>query len=202
MRDHEDRTDWSNDVFRGHRSVRARSCRACCNRPLGYLKGPASFDFQGNLYFADTTNNTIGKITADGVLSTIAGAGGSNAAPIPGPALSTHFAHPNSTATDTFGNVYVTDFANRRVEKITIPTPPSAPRNVTASLAGANIGLSWTAPAFGNPATSYTVTPTVNGIARPPITGISATSYTFIGPLAGAAYSLTVTQRRRCVYLR
>ena len=75
-------------------------------------------DSAGNVYVADTLNNTIRKITPAGVVSTLAGTAGvfGSANGIGGAAS---FNFPVGVATDSTGNVYVTDTNNSTIRKIT-----------------------------------------------------------------------------------
>ena len=79
-------------------------------------------DIVGNVYVADSGNNTIRKITPAGVVTTLAGtAGASGSTDATGPAASFNF--PLGVATDSAGNVYVADTFNQTIRKI---TPPGA----------------------------------------------------------------------------
>jgi len=90
---------------------------------------PASVavDRQGNVYVADYKNNRIRKINPDGLVSTLAGSGDSAFADGVGTAAS--FARPCGVAVDTNGYVYVADFANHRIRKI-------SPTGVVTTFAG------------------------------------------------------------------
>ena len=83
---------------------------------LNYPQGVA-VDGSGNVYIADM-NQVIEKVTTKGMLSIFAGVQGGTGTPIPGPATQSHFNDPDGVATDAYGNVYVADSGNDRIEKI------------------------------------------------------------------------------------
>jgi sugar lactone lactonase YvrE len=83
---------------------------------LNYPQGVAA-DGRGNVYIADM-NQVIEKVTTRGMLSIFAGVQGGTGTPTPGPATQSHFNDPNGVATDAYGNVYVADSGNDRIEKI------------------------------------------------------------------------------------
>lgn len=74
-------------------------------------------DVVGNVYVADTGNQTIRKITAAGVVTTLAGSGSIGSADGTGTAAS--FNWPCGVAVDEAGNVYVADYLNNKIRKIT-----------------------------------------------------------------------------------
>ena len=80
-------------------------------------------DADGNVYVADSgANNTIRKISPDAVVTTLAGrANGSVPAPgsEDGTGSAARFHQPNGVAVDVTGNVYVADYANHTIRKIT-----------------------------------------------------------------------------------
>jgi M6 family metalloprotease-like protein len=83
------------------------------NHPSGI-----AVDCYGNLYIADTGNNTIRRMAPDGSLSTLAGANGApGSADGPGPAA--RFNGPFGIAVDLDGDVYVADQGNSTIRKIT-----------------------------------------------------------------------------------
>lgn len=75
-------------------------------------------DTSGNIYVADSYNNTIRKISPAGMVTTLAGT-----AEIEGHAdgigTAATFGFPSDVAVDTAGNVYVTDSVNNIIRKIT-----------------------------------------------------------------------------------
>jgi streptogramin lyase len=73
-------------------------------------------DNQGNIYVADTGNNTVRKITPLGVVTTLAGLAGAG-----GAGADARFNSPGGVAADSAGNVYVADTNNHTVRKIALP---------------------------------------------------------------------------------
>jgi serine/threonine protein kinase/sugar lactone lactonase YvrE len=86
-------------------------------------------DKHGTVYVADTGNNTIRKITADGATSTLAGLAGQSGS-LDGTGAAARFLAPMAIAVDDLGNVYVAEFANDTIREIT-------PQGTVTTLAGA-----------------------------------------------------------------
>ena len=74
-------------------------------------------DTAGSLYVTDTNNDTIRKITAAGVVTTLAGTPGVTGH-TDGSGAAAQFTRPNGTAVDMAGNLYVIDSSNA-IRKIT-----------------------------------------------------------------------------------
>jgi sugar lactone lactonase YvrE len=92
-----------------------------------YYPQSLAFDSVGNLYIADTENSRIRKITPTGTVSTFAGSG--NAAFLDGIGVQASFSNPSGVAIDKEDNLYVADWGNHRIRKIT-------PQGVVSTLAG------------------------------------------------------------------
>lgn len=99
-------------------------------------------DAAGNVYVADTANNTIRKITPDRAVSTLAGKAGVPGS-ADGAADAARFYYPTGVAADGDGNVYVADETTMSIRKI-------APDGTVSTLAGA--GLAGSADGSGNAA--------------------------------------------------
>jgi len=88
---------------------------ASFNAPTG-----VAVDDSGNLYVADTYNHENRKITPAGVVSTLAGSTTKGSSDGTGSAAS--FDQPYGVAVDGSGNVYVADYNNHEIRKLT-PVP-------------------------------------------------------------------------------
>lgn len=75
-------------------------------------------DRNGNLYVADTRNNTIRKITPPGTVTTLAGSAGSEGS-TNGTGTAARFNEPFGIAVDDNGTIYVADNSNNAIRKIT-----------------------------------------------------------------------------------
>ncbi len=90
------------------------------NVSLAQYRNPSGLckDKFGNMFVADGDNNIIRKISAAGVVSTYAGSG--IAGYRNGSKDSAQFDSPFDICADDLGNVYVTDFNNQRIRKISV----------------------------------------------------------------------------------
>jgi phosphodiesterase/alkaline phosphatase D-like protein len=159
---------------------------ASFNSPTG-----VAVDAAGNVYVADAFNNMIRKITADGVVTTLAG----NTTPdfVDGTGTAASFNFPLGVAVDASGNVYVGEWRNNTtIRKITLTgysISPSLPTGL--SLDGATGSISGI-PTVTSATKSYTITAanasgssttnlniTVN--AAPAATTVAASSITSTG---------------------
>ncbi len=77
-----------------------------------------AIDTAGNVYVGDATNNTLRKVTPAGVVTTLAGTAGSGA-PTNGTGAAARFDEPRGIAIDSSGTLYVADYDNHLIRKIT-----------------------------------------------------------------------------------
>ncbi|MDQ6949388.1 MAG: NHL repeat-containing protein, partial [Actinomycetota bacterium] len=114
------------------------------------FKGPAhlAIDTSGNVYFSDTGAHKVRKVSAAGIITTVAGDGDSGVSGDGGPAAKAQLQAPDGLAVDAAGNLYIADPLASRIRIVhpdgTIETfagtgqpglrPPS---NGTAALATA-----------------------------------------------------------------
>ena len=122
-------------------STDATGTAASFNYPYG-----VAVDAAGNVYVADNSNHKIRKVTAAGVVTTLAGSGSIGSTDATGTAAS--FNYPTSVAVDAGGNVYCADNNNHKIRKVT-----SA--GVVTTLAGSgnsgSIDATGTAASFNYP---------------------------------------------------
>ena len=115
--------------------VNGTGTNAAFNSPTGI-----AVDSFGNVYVGDQSNHRIRRITPEGVVTTLAGA---TQGFQDGTGTNASFYQPNGIAVDSAGFVYVTDYLNHRIRKIT-----SA--GVVTTLAGSGIGQGTNAGSFSN----------------------------------------------------
>jgi RHS repeat-associated protein len=76
-------------------------------------------DGQGTLFIADTDNSRVRKVTPDGIIRTIAGTGTQFYCGDGAPATSACVGWPAKVAVDPQGNVFIPDYLNHRIRKVT-----------------------------------------------------------------------------------
>jgi DNA-binding CsgD family transcriptional regulator/sugar lactone lactonase YvrE len=95
-----------------------------------YRPGGLAVDLQGNLYIADSGNNRIRKVDANGTITTVAGSGkyyGDSGDG--GPATSARLSFPFGVAVARNGTIYIADTGNNRLREVT-------PSGMIVALAG------------------------------------------------------------------
>lgn len=79
-------------------------------------------DGSGNIYNADNGNNRIRKVTATGIITTVAGIGLRSYSGDGGAATAARVFAPFGVALDSSGNIYIAEFGNSRIRKVTVST--------------------------------------------------------------------------------
>jgi sugar lactone lactonase YvrE len=87
---------------------------ATANAPNG-----VAVDANGNLYIADSGNNCVRKVTPSGIITTVAGTGAPGQSGDGGPAINAMLSGPRGVAVDAAGNIYIADYGNRKIRKVT-----------------------------------------------------------------------------------
>ena len=127
------------------------------NLNAGFFGGHIAFDPAGNLYFADSGNFRVRKISTAGVITTIAGNGNAGYTGDGGPATEATLNQPSGVAADGAGNVYIADNNDSVIRKVDsngiITTFASTPAN---GLAVDGVGNLYVAGFFTGVVTKFT----------------------------------------------
>ncbi len=86
-------------------------------------------DSQGNVYFADTDNHVVRRLTPGGTLVNVAGTGSPGFSGDNGPATAATLRSPFGVAVDTAGALYIADTENHRIRRV-------SPQGVITTFAG------------------------------------------------------------------
>jgi trimeric autotransporter adhesin len=84
-----------------------------------YYPNGVAVDSAGNLFIADESNNCIRKVSASGIITTVAGNGSYGYSGDGGPATSAQLYYPTGVAVDSAGNLFIADYYNSRIRKVT-----------------------------------------------------------------------------------
>lgn len=147
-------TNWTVNTLAGQPGL-AGSTDGSGSAALFYDPEAIAVDYQGNLYVADTYNNTIRKISTNGVVATIAGLpqfdtfGNPLGGDADGTGSAALFNYPEGIAVDTGGNVDVVDSGNGIIRR-------GFPAPIAPFLSGLNPGAGPTPINLnGRPMTTY-----------------------------------------------
>ena len=85
-----------------------------------FLNAPSGIAIRnGSLYIGDSGNNRIRKVNTSGIIHTVAGNGICGFSGDGGVATAAELCSPGGVALDSLGNLYIGDFSNLRVRKVT-----------------------------------------------------------------------------------
>ncbi|MCA0297851.1 MAG: FG-GAP-like repeat-containing protein [Proteobacteria bacterium] len=85
----------------------------------GMMPVAIAVDAAGNLYIADHAGSRIRRVGANGIITTVAGTGIRGYGGDGGPGVAATLSDPSDVDVDAAGNVYIADFGNHRVRKLT-----------------------------------------------------------------------------------
>lgn len=143
-----------------------------------------ALDTSGNLYIADSANHRVRRISASGVIATVAGQGTEGFAGDGAPAIAANLDSPQSVALSPGGLLTMSDTANQRIRQLDAQPAPGPDIHTVAGV-GAGGGGTMT---LSGPATalygSGAVTATLN------VAGAATGSVTFSGTSGGVAEAL------------
>ncbi|MBS1946310.1 MAG: hypothetical protein JST47_00950 [Bacteroidetes bacterium] len=97
-----------------HGFTNGKGAAASFGGAMGICMGP-----DGNIYIADVYNNMIRKMTPDGTVTTVTGTG--DAGFKDGDPQVAQYNQPSNLCFDANGNLYVADYGNKMIRKITFP---------------------------------------------------------------------------------
>ena len=99
--------------LKGYQGDNGAATSSLLNTPVGI-----AVDAAGNVYFSDSENHAIRKITPANVITTIAGNGNGGFSGDGGPATQAELFYPKGIAMDAAGNLYIADYSNQRIRKV------------------------------------------------------------------------------------
>jgi len=82
-------------------------------------------DVAGNLFIAEFSGHRIRKVVPNGIITTYAGTGQVGLSGDGGPAVNAKLYGPRGLALDTANNLYIADYYNSRIRKISPPALPA-----------------------------------------------------------------------------
>ncbi len=148
---------------------------AMLNRPSGITVSVA-----GDLYISDQYNNRVRKINSSGIISSVAGTGTSGFSGDGGSATAAMLNLPTSIATNAGGDIFIGEYSNYRIRKVTAGTPSlpaitgatSVCLSSTTTLADSISGGTWSS------ANSSIASVSTGGVVRGNSVGTTTISYT------------------------
>ncbi|MET9953861.1 RICIN domain-containing protein [Streptomyces sp. NPDC006339] len=125
----------------GHRGDNGAAVSAQLNHPRG-----VALDSEGNLYIADDQNHRVRKVTADGIISTVAGTGVAGFSGDGRAATSARLNQPYGVVVDSAGVLYISEWGHDRIRKVTTDGKISTIAGTGAASYGGDGGPAVSAP--------------------------------------------------------
>jgi sugar lactone lactonase YvrE len=107
--------------FAANLATSARAQTQATTLPL-MLPSSIVFDAAGNLYFVETGNHVVRKVTSAGIITTVAGNGVQGFSGDNGPATAAQLDSPAGLALDSAGDLYIADSHNHRIREVSSAT--------------------------------------------------------------------------------
>lgn len=107
--------------------------KAFVGHPVAVAVDPAE-----NLYIAELANHRVRKVAPDGAIVTVAGTGTQGFGGDGGPAVTASLSGPTSVVAGSDGSVYIADYGNRRVRKVS----PDGTITTVVAYVGPSLGVS------------------------------------------------------------
>jgi hypothetical protein len=105
----------------------------------------------GIIYFADRYNNCVRMISSSGIISTVAGNSIAGFSGDGGPATVAEANEIPGVSVDPFGNLYIADFNNNRIRKVSICIPTFTDQPVNDTVLPGNIAEFWISTLIPSP---------------------------------------------------
>ena len=150
---------------------------------FNFPSGLAS-DAAGNLYVADTDNDTLRLIAPSGAVSTLAGLAGTSSS-VDGTGTTARFNYPTGVAADSTGDVYVADTGNDTIRLCVVVIAPSITTQPQSQTVSAGAPVTFSVTATGKPTYQWLF----NGS---PISGATGSSYSIASSQSSNAGTYTV----------
>jgi trimeric autotransporter adhesin len=100
--------------------------------------GGLAFDAAGNLYISEQSGNRVRRVAPNGIITTVAGNGTAGSSGDGGPATAAELNTPTRVSIDSSGNLYIADYGNNRIRKVTNGIITTIAGNGTAGFSGDN----------------------------------------------------------------
>ena len=84
----------------------------------GAFASSLAVDAEGTLYYSDSINHEVWRITRSGLISKVAGTGKAGYSGDGGPATDAQLSYPCGIALDRMGNLYIADSGNSHIRKV------------------------------------------------------------------------------------